>query len=258
LTLTRKTPQDEAVSDLVRTGPTETDPMGAALLRMPFCSTSDDGEWTREEWVRRDDARQRAWRSRAGELGAWLAAARRGDFVASGQLLEAFRLYLLAIADRVMPGILRAKCDGADLVQEALLDAHRGLARFRGVDVVDFRAWLRGILLHKLADWVRRYCDTDRRALGREQSLDAYLAKCARADEPVAREAAPFSCAIAREQAAVVGAALERLPAAEKEVVLCRYWDSLSFEEIGRRLKRSPEAARKLSSRALLRLQRLL
>ena len=48
------------------------------------------------------------------------------------------------------------------------------------------------------------------------------------------------------------------LPADEQAVILLRHFEFLSFEEIGHRLDRSPEAARKLWGRAILRLQRLL
>jgi RNA polymerase sigma-70 factor (ECF subfamily) len=49
-----------------------------------------------------------------------------------------------------------------------------------------------------------------------------------------------------------------RLPADEQAVIVLRHFDSLSFEEVGRRLDRSPEAVRKLFARAIVRLQHML
>jgi RNA polymerase sigma-70 factor, ECF subfamily len=49
-----------------------------------------------------------------------------------------------------------------------------------------------------------------------------------------------------------------RLPPDDQAVVLLRHFDCLSFEEIGRRLDRSPDAARKLWGRAIVRLQHLM
>ena len=49
-------------------------------------------------------------------------------------------------------------------------------------------------------------------------------------------------------------AALERLPENYRRVVVWYQYERLTFDEIGRRLDRTAEAARKLWSRALVRL----
>jgi RNA polymerase sigma-70 factor (ECF subfamily) len=61
--------------------------------------------------------------------------------------------------------------------------------------------------------------------------------------------------AMAREQAEAFHAALGRLPDDYRQVILLRYQQELSFEEIGRQLGRSPNAARMLWLRALERLK---
>ena len=48
----------------------------------------------------------------------------------SGSSLNRSEPYLMSIARRELPGNLRGKYDAADLVQETLLEAHRGLAGF--------------------------------------------------------------------------------------------------------------------------------
>jgi hypothetical protein len=53
---------------------------------------------------------------------------------AFGDLLESLQPYLLSIARRHLPRDLRGKYDYADLVQETLLKAHRGLEGFNGTD----------------------------------------------------------------------------------------------------------------------------
>jgi RNA polymerase sigma factor (sigma-70 family) len=60
---------------------------------------------------------------------------------------------------------------------------------------------------------------------------------------------------MARERAELVRRALDRLPEDYRWALLWRYQETLSFEEIGRLLQRSPNAARKLWARALVRLQ---
>ena len=57
-----------------------------------------------------------------------------------------------------------------------------------------------------------------------------------------------------RERAAALMDALERIPEHYRRVVVWHQYDRLTFEEIGGRLGRSAESARKLWSRALIRL----
>jgi RNA polymerase sigma-70 factor, ECF subfamily len=208
--------------------------------------------------VRQDDPSGMVLSSRSDDLTAWLVAARGGDSVALGDLLQAFRPYLSSIAERDAQAMLRGKCDVADIVQETLLGAHLGFMRFAGGDVVDFRAWLRGILKHVIADHVRRYRDTRKRTVRRELSLDAYLELCQVRDEPVDPDETPQTRALSKEQAGALITAIERLRPDEKMAILLRSRELLSFQEIGSRLSRSPDAARKLWWRALVRLHNLL
>ncbi len=165
---------------------------------------------------------------------------------------------MLSIAGRGLPSNLRAKYDGTDLVQETLLEAHRGFAGFSGTDADDLRVWLRGILKHNLMDLMRRYRDTSKRSMGRERSLEAGLEEGEPAFGEIDPYPTPCTQSIAREDVAALKAALSRLPAQERSAIALRYFDFLSFEEIGRRLGSSPEAARKVCSRAMARLQGML
>ena len=63
---------------------------------------------------------------------------------AHGGDLDRFRSYLLLLAqlDRQFQG----KLDASDVVQQTLLEAHQGLAQFRGQDAGQKAAWLRQIL----------------------------------------------------------------------------------------------------------------
>jgi RNA polymerase sigma-70 factor (ECF subfamily) len=70
-----------------------------------------------------------------------------------------------------------------------------------------------------------------------------------------APDPSPSSLVAAQEQDAVLRQALERLPEEYHRVVMWRNYDRLPFDEIGRRLDRSAEAARKLWVRAVEQLQ---
>jgi RNA polymerase sigma-70 factor, ECF subfamily len=189
-----------------------------------------------------------------------LADARAGNAEAIGVLLQSFQPYLLSIAKHELPDRLRSKCDGSDLVQETLLEAHRGFAGFDGTDSDDLRVWLCGILTHNVKDLIRRYRDTSKRSTDRERSLDAGTPSAEVSGRAVAVDPYPTPCTrvIASENISALREALLRLPEDEQVVIALRHFECLSFQEVGRRLDRTPEAARKLCARAMSRLQHLL
>jgi RNA polymerase sigma-70 factor (ECF subfamily) len=61
--------------------------------------------------------------------------------------------------------------------------------------------------------------------------------------------------ALEHEKALALRRALERLPEEYRRVVVLRFEEGRSFEEIGRLTDRSPDAARKVWSRAMERLR---
>lgn len=186
-----------------------------------------------------------------------LGAARGGNVQARGVLFQSFQPYLLGIARRGLPVNLRGKYDGADVVQETLLEAHRGFAGFDGADPDDLRAWLCGILRHNLLDLIRRYRGASKRSIFRERSLEDGLESGDFSGGAVDPSPTPSSVSVVRESVVALEEALSRLPADERAVIVLRHFDSLPFREVGRRLGRSTDAARKLWSRAIVRLQRM-
>jgi len=186
-----------------------------------------------------------------------VAAARAGDAHALGELLEAARGYMTTIARRRLPAEVRPHLAPSDLVQETVVEAQVGFAGFQGQSEAEFLAWLRGILLHNATDAVRR-----RRAF--ERAIDR-LAAAAPQPLPVADDRARRSpttpprpteaSAIRRDDAHLASRVLADLPEDARTVVRMRYWEGLSFVEIGRRLGRTDNAVRKTWYRAVARLQ---
>ncbi|MGH9678075.1 MAG: sigma factor, partial [Candidatus Acidiferrum sp.] len=86
--------------------------------------------------------------------------------------LPRYREYLLLLARTHMADGLRGKVDPSDVVQEAMLKAHKAIAQFRGQNEQQLAAWLRGILANTMANTVR----TVQRQGGKiERSLNAAL-----------------------------------------------------------------------------------
>lgn len=182
----------------------------------------------------------------------WLDEARAGSPDALGRVLEAYREYLLAVAGRELNADLRPKGGASDLVQDTFLQAQRDFPQFAGSSPEELRAWLRGLLQHRLANFARQYRQTQKRGLEREVHLGQHGSAAA----PVpARTPTPSQEVMALEREVAVQEALKRLPEDYRTAILLRYQEDLSFEEIGRRMRRTPEAARKLWWRAVERLQ---
>jgi RNA polymerase sigma-70 factor (ECF subfamily) len=184
-------------------------------------------------------------------IESWIEAARRGDREALGRALSAFRNYLLLMAREGLEPRLVPKGGASDLVQDTLFRAHRAFGDFRGRSEAEWRHWLRTILARRLANHRRRYGATSKRRLEREVPIGSAPGR-----SPPSREPTPSRELARREREAALLAAIDRLPPHHREVVIWHHRERDSFEEIGRRLGISAEAARKLWTRALLRLRR--
>lgn len=187
----------------------------------------------------------------------WIRRARAGSDDALGRVLEECRPYLLLVANKALPPELRGKAGASDLVQDTFLQAQAEFGRFRDESEEELLAWLRAILLNKVANLKRHYCGTAKRRLGREVPIVEGAFGEPRPDVADAGTS-PGSQLVAEEEDAALARALDHLSAEHRDVIAWRNFERLSFEEIGRRLGRSAGAARKLWVRAVERLQALL
>jgi RNA polymerase sigma-70 factor (ECF subfamily) len=181
---------------------------------------------------------------------ARLAAARRGSREALGRLLESYRRYLLLVANGELPDALRAKVAASDVVQETFLEAQRGFGAFRGDGPAELAQWLRRILLRNLSNQCRRFQATDCRRLDRELSMEGL--------NLAAPGPSPSRAAAEDEEQVAVERAIQGLPEDYGRVLRWRHRDGLGFEDIGVRLGRSPDAARKLWARAVIAVREVL
>lgn len=182
------------------------------------------------------------------DLAGGLTRARAGLSEALGEVLESCRGFLLDVAERELDAGLRAKGGASDVVQQTMLDALRDFEHFQGGSEAELRAWLQRMLRHNLVDFARLYRDTGKRLLERERPLPDDSGLIGDASSPSAR-------AIGNEQHQAIQQAMARLPEDYRRVLHMRYQEQCSFDEIGRQLELSPNAARKLWNRALKRLQ---
>jgi RNA polymerase sigma-70 factor, ECF subfamily len=184
-----------------------------------------------------------------------LDAARAGSREALGQALEAYRRYLLVLAEGQIDADLRAKGGASDLVQETFLEAQRDFGQFRGATPDEFRGWLRQMLLHNAGAFTRRFRATGRRAVRREIAIPGDDSSDGLRDALAGSTISPSGAVMKDEQAQALKVALSRLPEEYQKVITLRNHEAKSFEDVGLALGRSPDAARKLWSRAMLRLR---
>ena len=193
----------------------------------------------------------------SGDPVQLLVLARAGNESALGQLLEHYRKYLNLLARFHLRRRLQAKLDASDLVQEAFLGAARDFQQFRGDNERAFAAWLRQILAHVLANVVRHYEGTQQRDVRLEKSLEEGLdqSSFAMARVLVASQASPSQHAERRELAVLLAEALDCLPAEERELLILRHFEGLTFAEAAQELGRTLDSVKKMWPRALAHLR---
>jgi RNA polymerase sigma-70 factor (ECF subfamily) len=167
-----------------------------------------------------------------------------------GTLLERYHDSLRALARAQVGARLQGLVDPSDLVQETFLEACRDLDQFTGTSEAQWEAWLRCILKHNLAALIEKQVGTRKRDRRRQVSLPHLLP--AAGTSPVS---SPSSQVQRREATTIVAEQLARLPGPYREVVRLRNLESLPFEEVARRMGRTPGAVRVLWLRALERLR---
>lgn len=145
-------------------------------------------------------------------------------------------------------GLLKAKGDLDDYVQEAAIQALQYVPRFTMSDRDQFRALLAKITENVLRDNIKKL-KTGKRDVAREKSTprDSFL----HLDPPVASVTRPSQAASRNEERLWVRLAIDLLESDDRNLILWREWEKLGFAEIADRLGINEDAARMRFTRAL-------
>jgi RNA polymerase sigma-70 factor (ECF subfamily) len=173
--------------------------------------------------------------------------------------LERFRHYLMLLARVQLGRQAQGKFEPSDVVQQTLLDAHRQRAQFRGTTDAERAAWLRQMLAFNLADALR-HLGREKRDAARERSLEQELEQSSMrlGSWLAAEQASPSEHAVRHEEAVRIAEVLARLPEANREAVVLRYYEGLALDAISARLGRTPAAVAGLLKRGLKQLREAL
>jgi RNA polymerase sigma-70 factor (ECF subfamily) len=148
-----------------------------------------------------------------------------------------------ASAYRVALGILRDEDGAADVSQDAFLKAFRGLETFR--EEASFKTWLLTITANEARGVLRK---ASRR---KETDLE-------RAGPMASKEATAQDSLEVVEEEARVRALLDQLPEKQKEAVILRVFEGMSFREVGAIIGSSEGAARVNYHHGIRRLRELM
>lgn len=173
--------------------------------------------------------------------------------------LDRFRDYLLILARMQLAGKSRGRLDASDIVQQALLDAHRNREMFRGRSDAELAGWLRKILACTLGAELRSR-NAAKRDAARERSFQADLdASSARLDAWLAADQSSPSERVDRNDRFLrVATVLSQIPDAQRDALILKYCQDCSLDEIGRRLDRTQQAVANLIHRGTKQLRVLL
>jgi len=196
------------------------------------------------------------------ELQRLLEQARSGDAAARDRLFELCRNYVGVIARAQVESWMRAKVDASDLVQQTLLEAHRGFDNFTGSTDAEWLAWLKQILGNNTRDFVRHY-RTAKRQTGLEVQPRASERASESVSDPLAGLAAsslstPSQLLMAHEQELALANAISQLSDDYQTVLQLRSLQRLPFEDVAERMQRSRQATQMLWMRAIQKLESLL
>lgn len=187
------------------------------------------------------------------EIQHLLIAAKEGETDAVGELLSGLRSYLKIVAETALKTRSLALENSSDMVQIAQFDAAQQFSRFRGANHLEFRAWVRQILLNKIVD-AQRAAIREGKSLSKLDpaiwgSMLLSVGECL-ADDP-----SPSSLVARNEQELHLQSTLKLLPYRYQEIIKRHHFSGETFEEISLDWNCSEDAVRKLWTRALVKMR---
>ncbi len=178
---------------------------------------------------------------------------------AVAQLFDRYRAKLARMIVLRLDVRLTGKVDVDDVLQDAFVEANRRIEGFLGQPNVPLFVWLRQLTSQILIDLHRRYFGAQMRDASREVSLDPWGAASHGSALLLAQLSAsltsPSQCAVRNEMVEQLRAALQKLGAIDREVLLLRHLEELGNNEVAEILGIDKCAASKRYVRALGRLR---
>jgi RNA polymerase sigma-70 factor (ECF subfamily) len=187
-----------------------------------------------------------------------LERAKAGEAAAIDDLLGLCRDPLKRAVDLRLDRQLNRREDASDIVQKVLFDAHRRIQEYLRDPKMPFHLWLRQMAQDRIIDAHRRHQGAARRSLDREQPAGPALDDASSIQlvaQLVDQELTPASAAIQQELQQKLQTVLVELDETDREIILMRYYEQMSNQEIAAALSLTEAAASMRHLRALRRLK---
>jgi RNA polymerase sigma-70 factor, ECF subfamily len=187
-----------------------------------------------------------------------LDRARGGDPAALDELLGLCRDPLHRAVDLRLDPKLAHREDASDVVQKVLIDAHRRFRDYLRDPKMPFTLWLRHIAQDRIIDTHRRHQEAGRRSIEREQhagKLASDASSVMLVAQLVDHDLTPASAAIQQELTRKLQGVLGELDPTDREIILMRYYEQMSNQDIAAALDLTEAAASMRHLRALRRLK---
>jgi RNA polymerase sigma-70 factor (ECF subfamily) len=184
----------------------------------------------------------------------------QGEQSAAATLLTRHKDRLRRMVKLRLDPRLSARLDPSDVVQDALVEAHKRLAAYAQERQIPFYPWLRSIAWDRLIAMKRQHVTAERRTVRREiGKLDlSGDSEMILVNRLATATSTPSDQLIRREVRARIQHAIAKLPPRDHEVIVLRHLEELSFPETAAVLGLTESAVFSRYRRALERLHRLL
>lgn len=195
------------------------------------------------------------------EIELLLRQAGDGDESARAELLNRYRGQLRRMIAVRLDKRVAARVDASDIVQDTMKVAHERLPEYFANPHLAFYPWLRRIAGDRLADVYRTHLAAQKRSVLREHTWLPELNDESAAELAVSIVGSsinPSRRVMLTEMQARTKAALMELKPHDREILVLRYLEQLSVEEISQVLGISQTAVASRHLRALMRLRQLL
>ncbi|MCX8229079.1 MAG: sigma-70 family RNA polymerase sigma factor [Planctomycetota bacterium] len=182
-----------------------------------------------------------------------LHAARDGDKEAANRLWERYYEKLIPAVRIRLGQKLRGKMETMDVVQSVFCEAVRSADQREFESEGHFRAWLNQLVENRIRKEAR-YFGRQKRDMQKEEVFLNTKREERRPDKTLSPR--PVSIVEHFDELARMEQALEHVPSDVREILVMRYFEELTYAEIGEHIEKSEEATRKIVNRAVQMLAR--
>lgn len=185
--------------------------------------------------------------------------AKTGDENALNLLMQRYLQRILRIVRMRLGPKLREKMESMDVVQEVMVRAIKGFENFEPKDEAAFLHWIGKLVqneIRDLADYhgaAKRNADLEIKKKENNENFGSVITNLPA--DSLYKPSVQFRL---KDDVLKLEAALDQLPEKQKEVVIMRNFEGLTFGEIGTEMDCSEDAARMQFARAIDRLTDLM